>query len=142
MDGQGQEGERGQRLEGASLVGAFLDPEDLEDDQEQPQKRQVAQKRPQAAAAVFGLAGIEPGLRIAARCLRREVLPAGTAGGAPVSAWGGPGSGSWSPSNWPLSAFPISIAVVSCRSCDRPFCPSDHPSQGAGQPGGLFLDLI
>ena len=60
MDGQGQEGEGGQRLEGTSLVGAFVDAIDLEDDEKQPEKRQVAQKRPQAAAAVFGLAGIEP----------------------------------------------------------------------------------
>ena len=60
---QGQEGERYQSLEGSALVGAFLDPVDLEDEEQQTQKRKIAQKRPQAAAAVLGLAGIETPLR-------------------------------------------------------------------------------
>ncbi len=59
MHRQGQEGERGQRLKRSPLVGALLDAIDLEDDQEQAQKREVAQKGAQAAAAVLRLAGEE-----------------------------------------------------------------------------------
>ena len=59
VHGQRQQGERHQHLEGAALEGAFLDAVDLEDGQKQAQKRQVAQERPEAAAAGFGLAWIE-----------------------------------------------------------------------------------
>ena len=67
VQGQRDQGERHQHLEGAALEGAFLDPVDLEDRQQECQVDEVAQERPEAAPARFGLARIETRTRPRAR---------------------------------------------------------------------------
>ena len=55
VKGQRGQGERHEHLERAALKRSFLDPVDLEDRQEECQVNEVAQERPQAAPARFGL---------------------------------------------------------------------------------------
>ena len=56
-------GQRYKHLEGAALECAFLDPVDLEDRHEECQVNEVAQERPQAAPARFGLARVQAAIR-------------------------------------------------------------------------------
>ncbi len=69
VEGQRSQGERHQHLEGAALERPFLDPVDLEDRQEKCQVNEVAQERPEAATARFGLARIEARIRPLSRLL-------------------------------------------------------------------------